>query len=112
MPFPVMQWAQVAHNYHRSTILLGNGASIAVSPSFSYGSLLDYAQQRGLLATGDYKGMVDGVAGKQTRIAIETYQRRQGLAVDSTTDIDRYTAISDNPTPSVGQHSSQARLNC
>ncbi len=38
--------------------------------------------QRGLLATGDYKGMVDGVAGKQTRIAIESYQRSQGLTVD------------------------------
>lgn len=38
--------------------------------------------QRGLLATGDYKGMVDGVAGKQTRLAIESYQRRQGLKVD------------------------------
>lgn len=50
MPFPVMPWAQIAPNYHRSTILLGNGASIAVSPSFSYGSLLDHAQQRGLLA--------------------------------------------------------------
>ena len=50
MPFPVMQWAQIAPNYHRSTILLGNGASIAVSPSFSYGSLLDHAQNRGLLA--------------------------------------------------------------
>jgi peptidoglycan hydrolase-like protein with peptidoglycan-binding domain len=38
--------------------------------------------QRGLLATGDYKGMVDGVAGKQTRLAIESYQRKQGLPVD------------------------------
>ena len=37
--------------------------------------------QRGLLATGDYKGMVDGVAGKQTRIAIESYQRKQGLPI-------------------------------
>lgn len=38
--------------------------------------------QRSLLATGDYKGMVDGVAGKQTKLAIEAYQRRQGLPVD------------------------------
>lgn len=45
-----MQWAQIAPNYHRGTILLGNGASIAVSPSFGYGSLLDHAQRRGLLA--------------------------------------------------------------
>nr|WP_267118775.1 DUF4917 family protein [Xanthomonas sacchari] len=45
-----MQWAQVAPNYHQGTIVLGNGASIAVSPRFSYGSLLDHAQQQGLLA--------------------------------------------------------------
>lgn len=37
--------------------------------------------QRGLLTTGDYKGMVDGVAGKQTRVAIENFQRKQGLPV-------------------------------
>jgi peptidoglycan hydrolase-like protein with peptidoglycan-binding domain len=38
--------------------------------------------QRGLLASGDYKGMVDGVAGKQTRLAIEAYQKKSGLTVD------------------------------
>ncbi|MCO6055783.1 DUF4917 family protein [Pseudomonas sp. MOB-449] len=50
MPLPVMQWAEIAHHYHRGTILLGNGASIAVSPSFAYGTLLAHAQQNGLLA--------------------------------------------------------------
>lgn len=38
--------------------------------------------QRGLLATGDYKGLVDGVAGNRTRLAIESYQRKSGLTVD------------------------------
>jgi peptidoglycan hydrolase-like protein with peptidoglycan-binding domain len=38
--------------------------------------------QRGLLTTGDYKGLVDGVAGNRTRLAIESYQRKAGLAVD------------------------------
>lgn len=38
--------------------------------------------QRGLLATGNYKGMVDGVAGKRTRLAIADYQRAAGLKVD------------------------------
>jgi peptidoglycan hydrolase-like protein with peptidoglycan-binding domain len=38
--------------------------------------------QRGLLALGDYQGMVDGVAGRQTKLAIEAYQRKAGLAVD------------------------------
>lgn len=38
--------------------------------------------QRGLLATGNYKGMVDGVAGKRTRLAIADYQRTAGIKVD------------------------------
>ena len=38
--------------------------------------------QRSLLKTGDYQGMVDGVQGKRTRLAIESYQRNAGLAVD------------------------------
>ncbi|WP_434006811.1 DUF4917 family protein [Klebsiella pneumoniae] len=44
-----MPWAQIAPNYHRNTILLGNGASIAVSPVLDYGSLLAYAHRAGLL---------------------------------------------------------------
>jgi len=50
MPHPIMQWAQIAANYHRGTILLGNGASIAVSRRFDYRSLQAHAQQNGLLA--------------------------------------------------------------
>jgi peptidoglycan hydrolase-like protein with peptidoglycan-binding domain len=38
--------------------------------------------QRGLLATGNYRGMVDGVAGKNTRMAIATYQKSAGLRVN------------------------------
>jgi peptidoglycan hydrolase-like protein with peptidoglycan-binding domain len=38
--------------------------------------------QRGLLATGNYKGMVDGVAGRRTRLAIASYQRDAGLKID------------------------------
>ncbi len=38
--------------------------------------------QRTLLATGNYRGMVDGVAGKNTRMAIATYQKSAGLRVD------------------------------
>jgi peptidoglycan hydrolase-like protein with peptidoglycan-binding domain len=38
--------------------------------------------QRRLLTTGDYKGMVDGVAGTRTRLAIEAYQRTAGLKVN------------------------------
>ncbi len=38
--------------------------------------------QRALLATGNYKGMVDGVAGKNTRLAIAAYQRSAGLRIN------------------------------
>ena len=38
--------------------------------------------QRGLLATGNYKGMVDGVAGRRTHLAIASYQRDAGLKID------------------------------
>ncbi|UVA79985.1 DUF4917 family protein [Pandoraea commovens] len=49
MPHPIVPWVQIAPGYHQGTILLGNGASIAVSPSFSYGSLLDHARRVGLI---------------------------------------------------------------
>lgn len=48
MPFEIRPWEEISENY-RCTILLGNGASIAVSPSFSYGSLLQYAAEQNLL---------------------------------------------------------------
>ena len=38
--------------------------------------------QRALLATGNYKGMVDGVAGRNTRLAIAAYQRSAGLRIN------------------------------
>ncbi|RON61464.1 DUF4917 domain-containing protein [Pseudomonas fluorescens] len=49
MPFTISQWTDISPQYHRGTVLLGNGASMAVAPSFGYGSLLDHAQQNGLL---------------------------------------------------------------
>lgn len=51
MAHPVLPWMQIAPNYHQGTIILGNGSSIAVSPSFGYGSLLEHAQRAGLLTT-------------------------------------------------------------
>ena len=38
--------------------------------------------QRALLATGHYRGMVDGVAGKNSRMAIAAYQKANGLRVN------------------------------
>lgn len=49
MPHQVAPWPEIAEQYHRGTILLGNGASIAVSRRFAYGSLLEYAQKNDLL---------------------------------------------------------------
>ncbi|HGM5376368.1 TPA: DUF4917 family protein [Serratia marcescens] len=49
MPYPIVPWMQIAPYYHRDTILLGNGASIAVSRNLDYGSLLAYAFRAGLL---------------------------------------------------------------
>lgn len=40
MPHEIKQWNELADNYG-DTALLGNGASIAVSKSFLYGSLLE-----------------------------------------------------------------------
>ena len=37
--------------------------------------------QRELLATGHFQGLVDGVDGPKTNVAIETYQQQNGLAV-------------------------------
>lgn len=45
----VVQWVEIAEHYRGGTIVMGNGASIAVSPRFSYGSLLDHAKGNGLL---------------------------------------------------------------
>jgi hypothetical protein len=49
VPFTISQWADISLQYYRGTVLLGNGASMAVAPSFGYRSLLDHAQQNGLL---------------------------------------------------------------
>ncbi|PNG81988.1 DUF4917 family protein [Pseudomonas putida] len=49
MPHQVAQWAEIVAEYGHGTILLGNGASIALSPRFAYGSLLEHAQQNGLI---------------------------------------------------------------
>lgn len=48
MPFEIQPWEKLAGAY-RGTILLANGASISVYPSFSYESLLEYARANGLI---------------------------------------------------------------
>ncbi|EDQ7128677.1 DUF4917 family protein [Salmonella enterica] len=49
MSFTIHPWSELAQRYD-GTILLGNGASIAVSPRFAYGSLLEHVTQRESLA--------------------------------------------------------------
>ncbi|MCW6027132.1 DUF4917 family protein [Stenotrophomonas rhizophila] len=50
MTYAIRQWLDIASNY-RGTAILGNGASIAVSSSFSYGSLLGEASSSKLMAS-------------------------------------------------------------
>ncbi|MBJ8896377.1 DUF4917 family protein [Citrobacter braakii] len=49
MPFVINPWSELVQNYDE-TILLGNGASMAVSQRFAYGSLLEYVRQQKSLA--------------------------------------------------------------
>lgn len=49
MPYEILSWATIAEKY-RGTVFLGNGASISVSPTFSYRSLLEHAVEEQLLA--------------------------------------------------------------
>lgn len=48
MPFHIQPWDAISRNY-RSTILLGNGASIAVSNRFAYWSLREHAIRQDFL---------------------------------------------------------------
>lgn len=48
MPFNIHTWAELAPHF-RETLLLGNGASIAVSSQFSYSSLLMHAIEKDFL---------------------------------------------------------------
>jgi hypothetical protein len=48
MRFAIKPWQAVSENYD-CTVLLGNGASISISSSFSYGSLLQYAVKQRML---------------------------------------------------------------
>jgi hypothetical protein len=50
LAFTIHPWDYISGNYRRGTILLGNGASIAIAPTFSYRSLLEHARERGMLA--------------------------------------------------------------
>lgn len=49
MPHRIFEWEEIAQNYYSGSLLLGNGASIAVDGRFGYTSLIDHAREHGLL---------------------------------------------------------------
>lgn len=49
MQFEIKTWESIAERYQGGTLLLGNGASMAISPKFGYKSLYELVQQQGLL---------------------------------------------------------------
>ena len=77
-------------NQTGSTISMASGASTHVDVAapaevsntvvFKYDATVEEVQ-RELLASGQFKGLVDGVNGQKTKIAIQQYQQEQGLAV-------------------------------
>ena len=50
MEYCIVPWKDIAENYYQGTILLGNGASIAVHSKFKYESLFLNAKQENLLS--------------------------------------------------------------
>lgn len=57
MAAEIKQWSDIADKY-RDTVILGNGASVAVSNTFSYSSLLEHAVENKLIS-GDVEQIFD-----------------------------------------------------
>lgn len=49
--FKIEEWARLKPRYLKGTVILGNGASMAISTNFAYASLLQDAQRRGGLSS-------------------------------------------------------------
>lgn len=49
MPFRIFEWEEIAQNYRRGSLLLGNGASMSIDDRFGYTSLIEHARENGLL---------------------------------------------------------------
>ncbi|MCL6742321.1 DUF4917 family protein [Kosakonia sp. R1.Fl] len=49
MPFRIYNWVEIANDYNRGSLLLGNGASMAIDDRFGYSSIIEYARDHGLL---------------------------------------------------------------
>ncbi|MGO3984231.1 DUF4917 family protein [Pseudomonas sp. SAS7] len=48
MAHVIHQWQSIVSNYRHGALLMGNGASMAISGSFGYSSLLGHARENGL----------------------------------------------------------------
>ncbi|WP_349618151.1 DUF4917 family protein [Azotobacter salinestris] len=48
MPYEIHHWENIAGYFERGTVLIGNGASMAVDRGFGYASLLEEARRRNL----------------------------------------------------------------
>lgn len=57
MTFEIKKWNDISNNY-TGALLLGNGASIAISDKFSYTSLIEHARENGIL-TDDVQKLFD-----------------------------------------------------
>lgn len=53
--FKIEEWSSLKPRYINGTVILGNGASMAISTSFGYTSLLQDAQQRSRITSDVYK---------------------------------------------------------
>lgn len=49
MAFEIYEWSEIESDFFRGTLLIGNGASMAVDSRFGYGSLIGHAKSHGLM---------------------------------------------------------------
>lgn len=50
MPFVIDNWSEIARDYQGGSLLLGNGASIAIDSRFGYSSIIEHARKNELLS--------------------------------------------------------------
>ncbi len=72
--------ALLAQNNGTTRVTVDAGQKTSRTITLKYDALVEDVQ-RELLATGHFEGLVDGVTGPRTKIAIENYQRENKLVV-------------------------------
>ncbi len=76
--------ALVAQNNGTTRVTIDAGQKTSRTITLKYDALVEDVQ-RELLATGHFEGLVDGVTGPRTKVAIESYQRENKLVVTGET---------------------------